>query len=263
MMIKINENKLQILKLNTKNFYVLADFDNTITSKECKSSMGIITNSEMFGKEFAEEHSRICSQYKIKAVEAIDYDMKNEMWNKTLTGFFELFKKYNLNKEVLKNIVMNSNIRFREGFFDFLKFLYKNQIPVIIISAGVTNCIEIFLKNNGALFDNISIISNTIKFDDNGTIVEIPKFIINPANKNMIDFPNDIQKKIEKKEKVVLFGDTPGDIRMIENKDREKSLSIAFANKKEDIDELESNFDIVSEDSKILKMLEENIKNNS
>ena len=50
---------------------------------------------------------------------------------------------------------------------------------------------------------------------------------------------------------------------MIENKDREKSLSIAFANKKEDIDELESNFDIVSEDSKILKMLEENIKNNS
>ena len=57
---------------------------------------------------------------------------------------------------------------------------------------------------------------------NNGTIVEIPKFIINPANKNMIDFPNDIQKKIEKREKVVLFGDTPGDIRMIENKDKEK-----------------------------------------
>ncbi len=57
-MIKINKEKLDNLKLNTKNFYVLADFDNTITSKESRSSMGIITHSGIFDEGFKEEHSR-------------------------------------------------------------------------------------------------------------------------------------------------------------------------------------------------------------
>lgn len=141
-----------------------------------------------------------------------------------------------------------------------MEVLYRNQIPVIIISAGVTNCIEMFLKNNHALFNNISIVSNLIQFNLQGEIVETPKFIVNPANKNMISFSSEIQEKIGTRENVLLFGDIPGDIRMIENKDKEKTLSIAFANKKEDIDGLKRNFDIVSEDSKIFEILEKMIK---
>lgn len=161
-MLKRNKDKLKSLQLNTKNFYVLADFDNTITAKECKSSMGIITNSEVFGDYFTKEHSEICNQYKVKALEAKDYATKNEIWNKTLRGFFELFQKYNLTESLLENIVEKSNIKFREGVLPFLKFLYQNHIPIIIISAGVKNCIEIFLKNHNAFYDNITIISNLI-----------------------------------------------------------------------------------------------------
>ncbi len=50
---------------------------------------------------------------------------------------------------------------------------------------------------------------------------------------------------------------------MIENMDKEKTYSIAFSNRKEDIEDLRDNFDAVSEDSKILELLEKIIINNS
>lgn len=259
-MIKIDNNKLEKFNLNTKDFYVLADFDNTITAKECKSSMGIITNSSIWKNDFVEEHGMLCKKYKIKAKESKDYNEKNEMWNKTLSGFFELFRKYNLTQELLEDIVVKSNMKFREGFAEFLEFLYGEKIPVVIISAGVKNCIQMFLKNNNALYNNINIVSNLIKFNNKGIISEIPKSIINPANKNMISFSRELQEQIKNRPNILLFGDSPGDIRIIENKDKDKTLSVAFANKKEDIEELQRNFDIVSEDSQIFSTLEKIIK---
>lgn len=259
-MIKINQEKLENLKLNTKNFYVLADFDNTITAKECRTSMGLITHSGRFKKGFTEEHEKICNQYKIKAIAAKKNETKNEMWNKTLGGFFELFKKYGLTKNMLEDIVQKSNIRIREGFLEFIQFLHQEKIPLIIISAGVGNFIEVFLKNNHILYDNITILSNFISFDKQGNIKEIPKNIINPANKNEISFSKEIQEKIKGREYILLFGDTPADIKMMEGKDKDKVLSIAFANKQEEIEELKNKFDIVSEDSEILELLKENKK---
>lgn len=259
-MIKINLEKLKKLKLNSKNFYVLADFDNTITAKECRTSMGLITHSGRFKKGFTEEHEKICNQYKIKAIAAKNNEIKNEMWNKTLGGFFELFKKYGLTKSMLESIVQKSDIRLREGFLEFISFLYQEKIPLIIISAGVGNFIEIFLKNNHVFYDNITILSNFISFDQQGKIKEIPKNIINPANKNEISISKEIQQKIENREYIVLFGDTPGNIKMMEGKEKNKVLSIAFANKTEHIEELKNKFDIVSEDSKILELLKENKK---
>lgn len=254
-MIKIKQEKLEALKSNKENFYVLADFDNTITAKECRTSMGLINHSEVFGEEFIEEYTKIVNQYKIKAIEATDKHIKNEMWNKTLDGFFTLFEKYGLTEKMLENIVQKSNIRLREGFLEFMQFQYQKKIPLIIISAGVGNFIEIFLKKNNIFYDNISIISNFIQFNKQGKIQEIPKNIINPVNKNKVSFSKEIQEKIGKREWILLFGDAPSDIRMIEEKNQDKTCSIAFANKKEEVNQLKDKFDIVSEDGEILRVI--------
>lgn len=57
----------------------------------------------------------------------------------------------------------------------------------------------------------------------------------------MISYTTEIQKQIKNRENILLFGDIPDDIRMIENKDKKKTLSIAFANKQEDIEKLKGN----------------------
>ena len=50
----------------------------------------------------------------------------------------------------------------RKGVKEFLKYTYQNNIPVIIISAGITDIIENFLKANNCLYDNVHIILNKI-----------------------------------------------------------------------------------------------------
>jgi 2-hydroxy-3-keto-5-methylthiopentenyl-1-phosphate phosphatase len=37
---------------------------------------------------------------------------------------------------------------FRKGAKEFLQFMQKNDIPVVIISAGIGDTIKFFLKNN-------------------------------------------------------------------------------------------------------------------
>lgn len=259
-MIKENQEKIELLKGKTKKLYVIADFDNTITAKECRTSMGIINHSGVFEKGFEEEHRKICNQYKIKAIEETDKKIKNEMWNKTLYGFFELFQKYNLTENRLEEILQKSNMKFREGFLEFIKFLYQKEIPLIIISAGVANLIEKFLEKEGAFYDNITIVSNYISFDAQGKIQEIPQKIINPVNKNQVFFTKEIQQKLKGRENILVFGDRPDDIQMIEGKEPKKTCSIAFVNKQEEIGELKNKFNIVSEDSKILEVLQEVLK---
>lgn len=256
-MIKENQGKLELLRGNAKRLYVIADFDNTITAKQCRTSMGIINHSGAFEKGFEEEHRQICNQYKIKAMEATEDEIRNEMWNKTLYGFFELLQKYHLTEDKLEEILQKSNIKFREGFLDFIEFLHQKEIPLIIISAGVANLIEKFLEKEGVFYDNITIVSNDILFDAQGNIKEIPQNVINPVNKNQVSFAKEIEQKLKEKEYILLFGDRPDDIQMIEGREPKKTCSIAFANKQEEIEALKNKFDMVTDDSKILEMLKE------
>ncbi len=259
-MIKESQEKLELLRGKANKLYVIADFDNTITAKQCRTSMGIINHSGSFERGFEEEHRNICNQYKVKAIEATDDEIKNEMWNKTLYGFFELFQRYHLTEDRLGKILQNSNIKFREGFLKFIEFLHQNKIPLIIISAGVANLIEKFLEKEEVFYDNIVIISNYISFNKQGNIQEIPPNIINPVNKNQISFSKEIQQKLKGREYILLLGDRPGDIQMIKGKNQKKTCSIAFVNKQEEIEELKNKFDIVTDDSEILEILEEILK---
>ena len=54
------------------------------------------------------------------------------------------------------------NIVLRDGFKDFLYGLYMQNIPVVILSAGIGNVILETLKLYNCLYDNIYIVSNFI-----------------------------------------------------------------------------------------------------
>jgi 5'-nucleotidase len=80
-----------------------------------------------------------------------------EWWNKHIN----LFIKYKLSEDVVNQAAKNLRvITFRRGSKEFLEEMYKRNIPVIIISAGIGNFIEQFLIKNGCNFNNIYIVSN-------------------------------------------------------------------------------------------------------
>lgn len=59
---------------------------------------------------------------------------------------------------------------FREGTTEAFNKLYNQQIPIIVLSAGIGDVVELILKHENLSSSNVSVVSNFLKIckDDNG-----------------------------------------------------------------------------------------------
>ena len=249
-----NKQKLEEFK-NAKDFYVVIDFDRTLTTNESDSSMGIIPN--FLGGEYLEERIRIHDYY--RPLE-LDYTLSKEERNKIMkswaTTSFTLLSKYLNSEETIKNALENANIHLRKGVKEFLEDMHKKCIPVIIMSAGMGNLIKIFLEKQGVLYDNIILISNFFKFRDNKAYIDVNN-LISPSNKGYSKVPEEIRNELDKKESILLFGDIVEDIKMVEEDSRNKALAIGFLDNNIDsnLEVYNKNFDIVLADNETFETL--------
>ena len=254
-MIKVNEEKIRNIDLKTENLYVISDFDSTITTGESYGSLDVITKSGLLGDEYFRRYIELKEKYKGREDETKDAFFRRELWIKFMSEYIQMLKDFDLTEYLLESIIKNSNIRIRKEYDVFIKYLNKNHIPLIILSSGLGNSIEIFLKINKLYYDNIYVISNFVTFDKYGKIIDVPKEVITPVTKNEVKFDKDIKKLILNRNNKLVFGDIPNDIGMsMINKD-DNTLTIAFCNFKKYKEKLCKKFDIVVEDSEILDLL--------
>ena len=246
-----NEKKINELeqKVNKDNICVFIDYDKTITSSESEDSWATSANKKAMGQEIANDLNKLYEKYApIELDYTIDMKEKEKYMLEWYTKSMNLYYTYHLTKEKLKNCVSNSYLKLREGAKDFLSKLYENQIPVIIFSAGIGNVIEQFLKEKNCYYNNITIISNFIKFDENGNMIKFSADMIHTLNKN-IDKLGDLKVKeiIKTKEYRIVIGDLVDDITMMGEYPEHKSLKIGFLNKNitENLEVYKKNFDIV------------------
>lgn len=255
------ENKVK--KWNLSNIYILTDFDRTITDGSCDSTWGILSKSGLVSKQYEEERNKLFEYYRPIEIDAgIDLETKNKMmvdwWNKHI----ELFVKYNFEEEVIDSASKNDKVlKFRDGAKEFLELMRDNNVPVIIISAGVGNFIKQFLINNNCDFDNIYILSNFMEFDK-GRVCGVKGDIIHSLNKNQIKYPIELQNKISDRKNIVLLGDSISDIKMAKDTDIESALKIGFLDVKieENKKYFLENFDIVGINSASFVELMDKIK---
>ena len=181
-----NKEKVNKLKekMNKDNICVFLDYDKTITSSTSEDSWAVSANEKVMGEELANALN-ICYE-KYSPIE-FDYNMDVKKREKYIIEWYdkcmELYYTYHLTKQKLKESIDNSKLILREGAKDFLFNLYKNNIPVIILSAGIGNVIEQFLKKEGCYYDNIYVISNFIRFDENGNMIKFCDNMIHSLNK--------------------------------------------------------------------------------
>ena len=246
-----NETKLKELKnkMNKDNICVFIDFDKTITSNGSRDSWDAIANRKVMGEGLA---NALDVYYQKYGPIELDYTMTVEEKEKYIIEWYEkcmdLYYIHHLTKEKLKESVDYAGLEMREGVKDFLFKLYKNTVPVIILSAGIGNVIEQFLKEENSYYNNITIISNFIKFDENGNMIKFSADMIHTLNKN-IDKLGDlkVKERIKTKEYRIVIGDLVDDITMMGEYPESKSLKIGFLNKNitENLEVYKKNFDIV------------------
>lgn len=244
-MIHINNNeKLGKLKNLSDDFYVITDFDRTLTTKESEPSMGIV--AKYLGGEYLQERTKTFNYYRPLELDyTIEKNEKKEIMKEWANKSFSLLSKY-LTEDVVNKALENVDIHLRVGAKDFLVKMNNMNIPVIIMSSGVGNIVKAFLEKEGCLFDNIKIISNFFEFENEKAHIDLSG-IMATSNKEHKKIPENIRKLIEEKENALLFGDLIEDIKMANEEKLSNTITFGFldANVEDNLEEFNNNFDVV------------------
>ena len=232
----INTKKLENLKINKENTYIVIDFDKTITSYNSDDSWGIAKGQ--LGEEISEKMNKLHDKYRpIELDYTIPLKEKTEAMVKWYESCMALYHKYNLTQDKLIESVKKGNLIFRQGAKDFLNKANKEKIPIIIMSAGIANVIKEFLILQNCYFENIYIIGNFIEFDKDGLAKEFDNsLMIHTLNKSIKGKLSKEQiEKLKNRKYKILIGDLKEDEDMIDKSEWDTTLKIGILDNQNDI----------------------------
>jgi len=241
----VNPQKFQKLiqemqKDKARFLHVLSDFDRTLTyafvkGERVPSMISILRSSgDYLGEEYAKEAQALFQKYHQKENDPkITLKERKRLMREWWLKHYQLLIKSGLSKKHLKIVVDSQKIRLRKGAKEFFKLLSLSKIPIVIMSASGlgTEAISMFLKKEKCFYSNIYIISNSFKWDKNGKAIGVKEPVIHSLNKDetmVKNFP--FYKKIKNRKNVILLGDSPEDVGMIEGFAYKNLIKIGFLN---------------------------------
>ncbi|MDO8656412.1 MAG: hypothetical protein Q7K45_04180, partial [Nanoarchaeota archaeon] len=164
----------------------------------------------------------------------------------------ELMKECGMNKEVIKDIILQRKIQFREGALEFLDLLSHYKVPILIFSAGVGDIIKELLESAGKITSNVHLLSNFYIFNEQGIVIEKKnKHFIHTFNKNEVEVKKTLYyPEIKQRKNVLLLGDSLGDLGMSEGIEHEAIIRIGFLNEDKEklLEKYMQEFDVVITD---------------
>ncbi|MCI8482629.1 MAG: hypothetical protein HFJ27_06280 [Clostridia bacterium] len=246
-MLFINENRLNLFSFSSNNFAVLMDFDKTMTTMDSDDSWTVIQNPTIVNPKLSVQSNQLFDKYgPIEMDYNLPFDVKSTHMYNWYFHVLNLYYEYGLTYQNLVSCVNCSNITLRAGLKELLLSFYQNHIPVIILSAGIGNVIELVLKSHKCFYNNISIISNFFTFEDD-ILLPFSNPIIHTCNKTIDLLPNSLKQQLFKKDYFLLFGDFIEDIHMVSKKALNKTLCFGFLEKnvEANFNFYQNSFDIV------------------
>ena len=249
------EKKKRILKAGVGKFHVLADFDLTLTKAnidgiKTQSIMKYLRNGNYLTSDYAKKANELFDRYHPYEIDSrISHEEKMAKMKEWWTTHFKLLIDSGLDKKTLDRFVQDVKLEFREGTKEFLEFLDKHNIPLMIISSsGLGSVIPMYLKREGMLYDNISVVANLFEFNEKGIVTKVKEPIIHSFNKSEVTLNHlPIYRELLKRKNVLLLGDSLGDLGMIEGFDYENLLTIGFLNEnvENNLETYKKKFDVV------------------
>ena len=242
----ISSKKIDNIKLTKENFYILIDFDRTLTKGNSISGWRVLYHSGLLGGDFTKRYDEIHNQH-------------HETWEYRFKAYINLLREKGLDNEIIKDAVKDTKLELRDGAKEFLLQMYNLNIPVIIISCSLKNVIKEYLKFNNCYYNNIFIYSNYYDIEDNG---KNDIYEVTPHSKSRITFSKELNEIIKTMDYALLFGDIVDDVNMVSKDKLNTTITVGFLDKKieENLELYKSTFDIVLTDNANFKEIEDIIK---
>ncbi|XP_034990881.2 7-methylguanosine phosphate-specific 5'-nucleotidase [Zootoca vivipara] len=219
-------------------FQVISDFDMTLTrfgfnGRRCPTSYNIIDNSRVISEEGKEKLKDLLHHY--YPIEIDPYrtmedklPLMIEWWTKA----HDLLAQQKIKKSDIAQVVKESDVMLRDGFNLLFDQLHQNKVPLFIFSAGVGDVLEEIIRQAGAFYPNVKVVSNYMDFDSSGVLRGFKEPLIHTYNKN-----NTVLKDTEyfqqlcTRTNILLLGDSMGDLTMADGVvDVENILRVGFLN---------------------------------
>lgn len=242
------ESKLS--RFTVGNTRVVTDFDSTLTADNGHSSWSLFGQGGLLPAEAVERRRVLKETYyphEIDATLSVEKraEYMNEWWEKAL----DVLREYGLHRDSLLALAAR-DMAIREGFDGLLREAHGLSIPVLVLSAGITQSIESVLKAHDSLKPNVAIASNELTFDENGVCTGFAGRVIHTVNKDEWDADDAVRAHFEERKNVLLFGDSLDDIRMVKPEKRGDTVAVGFCTKsrKHQLGLFRETFDIVVEE---------------
>lgn len=242
------QSKKKIKDISLDNFYVVADFDKTLSTKNSKTTMSLFGESGLYGEEYNRERRKNYEFYRpLELDPSILIEEKYQLMKEWQEKSYQLMVKNKVRESDIQKILSTTDLlQLREGSIEFIQLLNSNHIPLIINSAGCGNFIIELLKQNNCYSNQIYIHSNILKFRDD-VVVDKLDYLVHSMNKYDIEVPTDFLRKIKSKKYSVIIGDQISDLKMATNLPKDDVFSFGFleSNVNQMEEEFMEGFDVV------------------
>lgn len=258
----VNKNRLKesidlIKKNGHQNFFVLSDFDGTLTKVFYKRKMrpsliSILRDEKYLGLNYSKKATALYEKYHpVETDPKVSFQEKIKKMEEWWRAHYKLLRECKLERGHLKKVINSGKIELRQGIGTFFNILKENQIPLVIFSSSGMGgeIILLILKKTEKLFKNIFVASNNLKWNKKGKFVGPKEPIIHSLNKDgfiLKKIPT-IFKNIKKRKNVLLLGNDINDLKMLNGLNIKKAIKIGFLNEKikENLKEYKKYFDIL------------------
>ncbi|GAB1861425.1 5'-nucleotidase [Camponotus japonicus] len=224
-----------ILQGGANNLKVVTDFDLTLTKQHINgirslSSFGMFRKCKQLPQYYLDEAKCLYNKYRpIEIDPHLSLDEKTIAMQDWMTAAHNILKGIEFNPHEIEEVAQECNDILRDGTREILEKLYNARVPIVVFSAGLGDMVEAVLKYNNALFDNVKIISNFLKYKGNQLDGFNNDVFIHAYNKNECALAEDYLTVLGKRQNVLLMGDTTGDASMVDEiEDTKTVLKIGF-----------------------------------
>jgi len=253
---KISEIKKRIAADGLGKLHIVSDFDKTLTScfvngTKIPSLISILRDEKYLTPDYSEKAQALYDKYHpIEIDPNIPADEKQLQMHNWWSEHYNLLIKSGLTKDDLARVADSEKISLRGGAIEFMDFLQKHEIPLVILSAAGLGfeTIQMYLEKHKVLHQNVHIVSNTLKWDESGKAVGVQEPIIHTFNKNysvVKDQP--FFKTIKERKNIILLGDGEGDAAMVAGFEYDNIIKIGFLNEgvTVDLEKYKNNYDVL------------------
>lgn len=239
----VNAKIEQLVSGGPDKLQIISDFDRTITTseynnKQTMSSFSVFEACDSLSEDYKEKARTLLQKYRpiednTQMTVAQKLPFIEEWWHQSellLKGL--CFQYEDINKSIEK-----ANLHLRDGSTEAFNKLSRNKIPIIVLSAGIGDVVELILIHENLFTDNVSVVSNFLKMstDKNG-LSKIEGFrgnkLIHVFNKNEHAYIDAHQNDthLSGRSNVILLGDSLGDANMDGGIPYDTVLRIGFLN---------------------------------